>query len=78
MAIGRKENEDKVREALVLACFRRGSQKAFALENGISEVVLSDMIRGRRDVSARIAQIVGFERITIYRELTKKSKEKVV
>lgn len=78
MGLGQKENEDKVREALVIACYRRGSQKAFALDNGISEVVLSDMIRGKRDVSARIARLVGFERVTVYRELTKHSEEKSV
>lgn len=68
MSIGRKEGDAKVREALRLACFRAGTQKAYAAQNGISEVVLSDMIRGRREVSARIADLVGFERVTVYRK----------
>jgi DNA-binding transcriptional regulator YdaS (Cro superfamily) len=78
MAIGDTEGEQQVREALRLACFRRGSQKAFALDNGISEVVLSDMIRGRRTISPRIAALVGYERVTIFRELTDSSKENVL
>lgn len=59
-------NETAVREALVLACHRMGSQKAFAQAHGISEQFLSDMIHGRRDISKRIAALVGFKRTSIF------------
>lgn len=59
-------NQEEVRKALREACFAEGTQKAFAKKHDISEVVISDMIRGRRDVSARIAEIVGYKRITMF------------
>ena len=67
MTVGKTENQQDVREALKIACMRSGGQKPWAIANAISETVLSDMIRGKRDVSARIAALVGFERVTLFR-----------
>lgn len=78
MSIGTAENECVVRDALKAACKQRGSQKAFALDQGISEVVLSDMLRGKRTITPRIAKMVGYERVTVFRQLTNDREEKDV
>ena len=71
MSLGKIENAQMVREALKLACFRVGTQQAWAELHHISPIVVSDMIRGKRDISTRIAATVGFERITVYRKIKK-------
>ena len=43
-----------------------GTQKAVAEELGISQVYLSDILAGRREISASVARKLGFERRTDY------------
>lgn len=43
-----------------------GSQRAYAKHLGVSQAYLSDVINGRRDVSAELALLLGFERVTTY------------
>lgn len=71
MAIDVIENEQAVRDALKLACFHAGGQNKFADLHNLSAVVISDMIRGKRTISRRIAAIVGFERVTTFRRVRK-------
>lgn len=47
-----------------------GSQKAAAEVLGISEQYLSDILHGRREVSANVARAMGFERIVSFQPLS--------
>jgi DNA-binding transcriptional regulator YdaS (Cro superfamily) len=64
----RREGEDAVRNAIRAACQKEGTQKAWAEKHGISPVVLSRMLSGSMVVSDRMAFLVGFERVTVYRQ----------
>ena len=44
-----------------------GTQKEFAKTYGISEQYLSDILNGRRGISSRVANQVGFEKVTLYK-----------
>lgn len=69
--------EQEVIERLREAIKRAGSQRALAQAHGISEQYLTDVLRGRRAITARIAAVAGVERIVVveYREGAKDSSE---
>lgn len=51
-----------MRNILRHRCEAAGGQKAWALANGISPQYVGDILTGRRDVAARLAKILGYER----------------
>ena len=67
MTIGTTEGTTAVLVALRKAVEGAGSQKAWCDHNGLSEGTISDVLRGRRDITDRVADLVGFERVTVYR-----------
>jgi DNA-binding transcriptional regulator YdaS (Cro superfamily) len=74
VTIENAENVVAVREALKLACFRVGSQKKFAEMHGFSESFVSDVIRGRRDITPRLAELIGFACVIVYRAKEREEK----
>lgn len=46
-----------------------GSQKLLADLWGISESYLSDVLTGRRQPGEKICRAMGYERVTMYREI---------
>jgi plasmid maintenance system antidote protein VapI len=44
------------------------SNRAVALEMGVSEQYVCDLLRGRRDVSVRMAAALGFQRLMKFRK----------
>jgi DNA-binding transcriptional regulator YdaS (Cro superfamily) len=56
------ELKDLIQEMVNVA----GSQRAVALELGISEVYLSDILNGRRDVSDNVARKLGYKKEIVY------------
>jgi len=50
------------------AILLEGSQKAAAKRFGISPQYLSDIRRGRREISDKIAALFGLERVIVYRQ----------
>ena len=67
MTINKVENEQAVRDALRLACERAGGQKAWAIANGVSMSLVCETLRNGRPVSARVAGLVGFDRVMVFR-----------
>jgi DNA-binding transcriptional regulator YdaS (Cro superfamily) len=60
----------------LLARCAKSSQKAFALQLGISPSYLSDVIAGRREPGPAVLSALGVERIVRYRPLPKLSDER--
>jgi plasmid maintenance system antidote protein VapI len=50
------------------------SNRAVALEMGVSEQYICDLLRGRRDVSVRMAEALGFQRLMKFRKGPSSSK----
>lgn len=46
----------------------RGSQKAVADEFGISKAHLGDILRGKKPIGPRVAEKLGWERVTVFRK----------
>ncbi len=46
----------------------RGSQKAVALELGISTTHLGDILRGKKSIGPHVAGKLGWERVTVFRK----------
>lgn len=65
--------ESGIREELRKAVKFFGSQKACARKFGISQAFMSDMLKGRREVSDRVAHKLGFTREAIYKPLSKET-----
>jgi plasmid maintenance system antidote protein VapI len=65
---------DKIKEMVKKA----GSQKAVAIELDISQVYLSDILKGNRNISESVAKKLGFKRswIAAVREDAPMAKEK--
>lgn len=59
--------ERDLRELLREACARAGGQKAWAQEHEVSPQLVCDILQGRRDVSERIANALGFIREVRFR-----------
>ncbi len=55
---------DDVRDALREAC--QPTQKAWALSHGFSCQFVSDVLSGERDVSANIAEALGYRRLVVF------------
>lgn len=62
------KSEQDVREAIVLECFRAGSQKLWAEKHGLSQAVLSGVLCGHRPISGKLAALVGYERVAAFRK----------
>jgi hypothetical protein len=45
----------------------KGTKRAVAAQFGISEHFLGDVLLGRRPMSAKLAEALGYEKITVYR-----------
>ena len=56
----------EMRSALRAAVKDAGSQKAWAIANGVSEQYVSDCLRGCRTIGFSISEVFGYEPITVY------------
>ena len=61
--------EKHLRERLRRACREAGSQTLWAAAHGVSDQYVSDILKGRRGMSATIAGHLGFRRVTVYARL---------
>lgn len=52
---------DQLRDLLRKECLKAGEQKAWAERYGVNRNEICDMIRGRRKVSERVMNILGYE-----------------
>jgi hypothetical protein len=57
----RELGEANLRELLRKACKDVGSQQQWAEANGFSAPFVSDVLRGKRAITDRIASVLGFE-----------------
>lgn len=57
---------DELRDELRDAASDRA---AFCAEHGISPQYLCDILKGRRDISCRVARALGYERATVFRRI---------
>jgi len=48
---------------------RLSTQKAVAEELGIHPTFLSDVLKGKRDISANLAERMGFQREVVFRKV---------
>lgn len=55
---------------------RFGTQKAFALEIGVSESYICDILNYRREPGEKVLQPLGFERKVTYLPIVPKRREK--
>ena len=62
-------SEKRMREMIDIAITVAGSQKAFADEAGISPQYLTDVLRGRRAIGAKLLKWFGMERVVSYRRI---------
>jgi plasmid maintenance system antidote protein VapI len=46
-----------------------GTQRRYAAQIGVSQQYLCDVLRGRRGVSAELAQKLGYERLEVFRKV---------
>ena len=60
-------NEEQVRKRLQAAIDKAGSQRAWAKAHGLSAPFVNDVLRGNRQISDRICDALGLERIVTYR-----------
>ncbi len=51
------------------ACNAAGGQSKWAKTHGFSAALVSEMVRGTRNISERAAKALGLQRIVIYREI---------
>ena len=58
-----------VNNVLADACVVAGSQKAWALENGISPQYVCDVMQGRRAPSDRLARALGYRRVVSFERI---------
>ena len=65
---------DEMRQVLREACEVAGSQSAWAKANGLSSAYVSDVLAGRREPGKSIAQVFGYEPVTMYKELPRKGR----
>jgi hypothetical protein len=56
--------EDELRNILTQACTESGSQQDWAKGHGFSPAYVSDVLNGRKDVSERIAEALGYVKFT--------------
>ncbi len=53
---------DDLLNILLSECAELGSQKAWAEKHGLSPAYVSDIIHGRREISDKVAQLLGYSR----------------
>lgn len=46
--------------------WRTGSQKQWAREHDVSEQLLSDVLKGRRDVGNKVLEALGYRKVVLY------------
>jgi hypothetical protein len=66
-AMASLETEDQVRSVLRATCKREGSQRKWAAKVGVSEAFLSDVLRGKRNVTSRFLRELGYEQVRMFR-----------
>jgi hypothetical protein len=59
----KRYTEAEARELLNEAILKAGSQAAFADSHGISRQYLTDVLKGRRDMSGKILEALGLSKI---------------
>jgi hypothetical protein len=59
----KRYTEAEARELLNEAIRKAGSQAAFADSHGISRQYLTDVLKGRRDMSGKILEALGLSKI---------------
>lgn len=57
---------DDVLDVLRDECAEMGTQKAWAKKNGVSPAYVNDLLQGRREISDRVAEMLGYERHVIF------------
>lgn len=68
--------EFEVRVRLNTAINAAGGQRQFAQAHGFSVAYVNDVVRGKRDLAARILAAIGIERRVVY-EVTYQEKSKI-
>ena len=58
--------EHDLRDELTAAVEREGTQTALARDLGISESFLGDILHGRRGISEKLANKLGWKRVTVF------------
>ena len=64
--------KQEVLKILKIACNAKGSQRAWAKDNGFSDAYISDVLARKRELSDNVCRSLGFERIVSYRKLNGK------
>lgn len=65
MVLTQREMYQKLDEYIQMC----GSQKNAAGDIGVSCAYISDVMRGNRNIGAKVARYFGFEPITMYRQI---------
>jgi len=60
------ESNQTVLEFIRSQVTKHGSQKAYARHLGVSQQYLNDVLSGRRDLSAELAALLGYKRLTVF------------
>lgn len=60
------QTEADIRAELQRRC-NRATQRQVARELGYSDAFICDVLMGRRAVTAKLAEQLGYERVTVYR-----------
>lgn len=58
--------EEEMRELLRVEVEKIGSQRAWARAHNLSEPFVNDVLRGRREVTSRVADELGYVKRTLY------------
>ena len=67
--------EQDLLKILKKACYQAGSQRAWADAHGLSPSFVSDVLQGKRDVTAKIARALGYVKFTGFCEQQPKGRE---
>lgn len=55
-----KKNDDELRKLMRVECKKAGGQKFWALANGIQPTTLCEVLLGRKDVTEKMANALGY------------------
>jgi hypothetical protein len=67
-------NEEHMIAILETACREAGSQRAWAEANGLSPAFVNDVLQGKRGVTGRIAEVLGYTKFSgFYKQQAKGS-----
>jgi hypothetical protein len=53
-----------------------GGQRAWAKARGFSPSFINDVMRGRREITDRLAAALGFRRVTLWKDLRDKARSR--